>query len=579
MTRTRRERLGVLWLAAGAAALASRCLRPIANPDIYWHLSAGAQMLEKGAIPRRDFLSHTRHAAPWIDFEWLAQLLYALVHRTAGFPGLIALKTLVLGATAASFVLLLRRLRVSLAAQGLSLLVLAAGLIPNSFVKPSNFSLLLFTGTLWLAEMVRLEDLKDRRRAGLAAFMLFALWANLHGGFIFGLALLGAYSAGQWRAQPAQRSLYAVLFAAAAVGTLCNPFGTGVYAVLLRHAADAAFLQQAIGEWAPASPRNVYLYPFWAVLAAAAAAIIFRLRHGRPVVWAQVLALAGLAVAALRHWRTAPLFILAALPVIATMEKEFPAPRTKIEKILLRLCPFILAGAVLAHFAAYGPWRLPRRAIAHASVPEQAADFIAAISRDIGPTRLYNPWGWGGYLGYRLHPTSKVFMDGRYIFHDLLVERVAATKTPETFNAFLKKYDANLIVLKRDRPPIVAPHRMPDGTTRYAPRPFYMFFMPQERWSLIYWDALALIFVRSDAGDARWRGEHVYAMYHPDDEAALRRALDSKLIGRDLFRLELCRHLREAGEDAETRRLLEYAGGSGCLEVPKSLFPYSGPLP
>src|SRR5436190_1204712 len=81
------------WPAAGAAVcLALPLALPIYNPDLYWHLSAGKRIFETRAIPTADWLSATRAGTPWIDFEWLTQLLYYGVHAAAGFAGLWALK-------------------------------------------------------------------------------------------------------------------------------------------------------------------------------------------------------------------------------------------------------------------------------------------------------------------------------------------------------------------------------------------------------------------------------------------------------------------------------------------------------
>jgi len=50
--------------------------KPLINPDIFWHLSAGKFIFENSKIPYTDFLSWTLNGKEWIDFEWLSQVIY-----------------------------------------------------------------------------------------------------------------------------------------------------------------------------------------------------------------------------------------------------------------------------------------------------------------------------------------------------------------------------------------------------------------------------------------------------------------------------------------------------------------------
>src|SRR5579862_221965 len=83
------------WLALLAIAALAPCLAaPINNPDLFWHLSAARRMFELGAIPRVDWLSSTLSGDPWMDFEWLQELIYSGIYGIAGMAGLWLLKVL-----------------------------------------------------------------------------------------------------------------------------------------------------------------------------------------------------------------------------------------------------------------------------------------------------------------------------------------------------------------------------------------------------------------------------------------------------------------------------------------------------
>src|SRR5580698_5304443 len=65
-------------------------VRNIAEPDIWWHLRNGEQIVQHHVIPRVDTYSFGAAGAPWMDIEWLAEVPYYLAYRAAGLRGLLA---------------------------------------------------------------------------------------------------------------------------------------------------------------------------------------------------------------------------------------------------------------------------------------------------------------------------------------------------------------------------------------------------------------------------------------------------------------------------------------------------------
>ena len=72
---TERARAGRFLLPAAVLAACLFCLTPVSNPDLPWHLSIGAWLLEHRTAPTVDFLSWTAPGTPWVDPEWGTQLL------------------------------------------------------------------------------------------------------------------------------------------------------------------------------------------------------------------------------------------------------------------------------------------------------------------------------------------------------------------------------------------------------------------------------------------------------------------------------------------------------------------------
>ncbi len=81
------RRLFVLVLALGLFVMASR---NITDPDVWWHLRTGELILATHTIPHTDPYSFTKSGQPWIDHEWLSQILIYSTYRLTGYAGLIA---------------------------------------------------------------------------------------------------------------------------------------------------------------------------------------------------------------------------------------------------------------------------------------------------------------------------------------------------------------------------------------------------------------------------------------------------------------------------------------------------------
>jgi hypothetical protein len=131
--------------------------------------------------------------------------------------------------------------------------------------------------------------------------------------------------------------------------------------------------------------------------------------------------------------------------------------------------------------------------------PVAAASFVETERAELSRRRVYNEWGWGGYLAWRLGPEFPVFMDGRYVFHPLLAEASAADASGPAWRAFLDRWGVEwAIVADRPRRVTLSTPRGMLETEHYA-----AFFHPR-LWALIYRDGTARIYVRRGAFPEHW---------------------------------------------------------------------------
>ncbi len=524
---------GRLLNALGWVSFALACsafLLPIVNPDIYWHLAAGKYALAHLAPPRRDVFSWTMAGRRWTDFEWLSQAVYYLLWLAGGWRALQLFKALLLALTLLVFrrTVLLHGRR---AALPLLLPFFALGILSNCDLRPENFTLLFFAATFYFLEKRRLagEDLKGPGAA--AAFAFFALWANLHAGFLYGLALAGIYAAGEFaeallpylrgRApfrRPPAAADYLKVFAAGLAASFATPYGWRVYSVVLNHARYSAALSAHIREWAPFSPGDPYQWPYALALAGALGAVLFFALRRRRVVWHHAGTLLLFGWLSLSYGRNIPFFMITAPVCALALPWASPGPRAR-RALAWAAVP---AAALLLWF--WAVFALPQ----YSSAPRLdkwgspgLASFLRSEKKELSGLRLYNPWGWGGWLEWKLWPDYRTFMDGRYLFHGRIEEMAGLDVSAANWRRLTERYGFGLMLLKAGWPEVPVRQRLPDGSERVFRRPAYLFYLPAADWAVVYWDRGSAALVRRSAVRPDWLKAHELRYLRPGDLPSL----------------------------------------------------------
>ena len=176
-------------------------------------------------MPYTDVHSFTRFGEPWMSSSWLSQVLYAVVLWWLGWAGPVILTSLAIGATVAIFMYLLDPYVDP--ARAIFLVTLAVLISATHFLaRPHMLAfpfMVAFLGGLMAAA--------DRRTAPSWLLLpVLAMWANLHGGFVLGLALIGPIGLeALWTSEAKDRVALAVRWAlfgiAALAACCCTPYG------------------------------------------------------------------------------------------------------------------------------------------------------------------------------------------------------------------------------------------------------------------------------------------------------------------------------------------------------------------
>ena len=259
-----------VWLAYGSLVLLTLFLTVpwrVGVGDTWGAVVQGRYILAHG-LPQTDPFSYTAPSTgqPLVIHEWLGNVLFALTYDAAGMAGLVALKVLLVSLTLGLMVHTAHSLGASLGVTTL-MFGLLCWMVWASFVERMYlFSSLGLTAYLWLYVHVR-----QRKGSPHWLWLLVpgqALWANLHGGHVQGLVLLGIFGCGEgmaWararyggarvdQALPGRLVVHFLLLPVFAMAAACvTPYGWGLLVQPLREAAMERAL--ALQEQTPVNLR------------------------------------------------------------------------------------------------------------------------------------------------------------------------------------------------------------------------------------------------------------------------------------------------------------------------------------
>lgn len=498
-------------LRAWAYALALIVLFiPVRSPDVWWHLSAGRWIWAHGAAPFAETFSFTLEGAPWIDFEWGFQLLL-YPFGLLGDWGLWTAKALLLLAAFLPLDGLLRDRKSSPLARALGAALFAAAMLPKADLRADLLSAAFFA---W-----QLRRLASGRASFLAGFVAFACWANLHAGFAVGLALYPGWALARRLAGKDRPEGLGAEACGAALGVLLNPYGLSLYSVFVTHALDP--VRVGVAEWGPLTLGRPFHWPLAAALVAGAWAA-WRARRADPGLAAAALALTA---ATLFSARFGVFWPAAAVPLLVGV---LPAPAVLAALTALLALPLSLVA-----------WGRPYQDM---FVARRAVDFVVSERGVFAPLRVFNTYEYGGYLGWRLGPEGRVYGDGRYLFHGQLAETQEALSGPAPLAEFLERHRLDALLIKHYPARLPGVRVYPDGSRRELSRPWYVTYLPRERWALVWWDLQALVFVERAKVPADWLAAREYRWLRPGDEEALADALARGEAPADEVAAEKARH-------------------------------------
>lgn len=484
------------------------------DPDLWGHVPFGQAVLRLYHLVLHDPYSYSAAGHYWNNHEWLTEVLMAAVFNHAGVIGLILLKlactTVVIVALAAA----LAETDSSTIVQFAVLIASAVVIKPQLQFRPQSFTFAL------LAVLILLLTCDAYRRTGrlwLAIFLL-ALWANLHGGFIMGIAAIGTYSAVSglqdviagrgWR----RAARLAAITSAAILVTLLTPYGFGTWQAVA-HALRNPYTRIVITEW----------QPLWS------AAIVHWQQHQLLIsnydLGIAMIALGGISWALTIEAVDLPLVAIAAVMVIAAFisTRNLPIAMIALAAPLARHLPRAWRSMMPAKEPVQPPQRPAWLRWANQAILVALSIVIfvhsglfsrSLISPDPYPAsacafmkqhrlrgNILSTFEWGEYLIWNMAPESKVFIDGRYdtVFPLGIIYKFALFNFDlKGGDAVLKEFPNDFVLIKPDSPS----QKLMDS---------------RAEWKLIYQDTASRLYAPQDSAAAKIAGTPVTGIAQPGD--------------------------------------------------------------
>jgi tetratricopeptide (TPR) repeat protein len=437
----------------------------IVDPDFWWHLKTGEWIWQYKAIPHVDPFSYTFKGAEWINYEWLFHATIYPIYKLGGFGALIVFVTIVVLLT---FLILFFACReVDGGKKWLSIVILFVALLVvwrRFSIRPQIISFLLLALYLYLLILYQKEKITTRQ---LIVFLIPAhlLWVNVHGSFLMGIFLAGAYALGRFvpLAMSHYRYLKPVLQDKKLQGLLflCfllvmisffNPYTYRVFLVPIKTAVAEEALTN-ITEWAPMDIKSLGLFviepTIWFRVLFLLGVISFLIKLNNLKKVENVVIFALFSYMAFKHVRFSVDFAIATTPMIINNLTQFNWRVWRWKwAISLPLAILIVSSAntvwvlISSKRLGLGVWK---------NYPVETANFLKEHNVK---GKIFNDYNFGGYLIWHLWPDIPVFIDGRtptIYDQDFLWLYILAQKEKEIWKKVTEHYGINIVLVQDDR--------------------------------------------------------------------------------------------------------------------------------
>ena len=455
-------------------------LNTIVDSDLWCHFKTGEYILKNFNIPQTDIFSYTLENQPWVDHEWLSQVIFYGIFAKFGWLGVNILKTAVI---ALCFLMTLffifgKYKKLVYAIFFIVISIFAFGY--RSFARPEIFSYLflcLFFYALESEEKIYL----------LPIFQI--LWVNLHGYFILGPALIFLYCIGSLILRDFKKvKRLGLILGFTCLACFISPYfyKGAIYPIKILIGIfyqQKAYMQDVRELMMPTSASFGRYVFFWILAILSSITFLINLKKAR---MQHILIFMGSFAASYAAVRNMPVFIFMAMPLAAINLNEAGLTKNIVDKKYYgALLLVILAGAYFFisngyyEFTKQSAFRKTESGMTELLTPKKACDFL---ERGNIKGRIFNSIDFGHYIAYRFYPEKRVFIDVRTELYknDFYQLYKRAQNYPREWKSLQEKYHFNIALIRH----------LFSGTERLLKN-----LNKDKGWALVHYDESSAVFL------------------------------------------------------------------------------------
>lgn len=454
-------------------------ISPITDPDFWWHLTNGTHLLVLGHLMGNNPYTYTVPTHHWVMHEWLSEVVFASLYRVWNLGGIVIAMGIV---TWLGLYFTMRRSlldRPNLIILGIALFLASIAGYPVWGPRDQMFTFMFTALTLWILE-------RHVRQGGRALWILipvFLVWGNMHSafiaGFIFGGAILfseilvqlgGRDDAISWHRI---REISLCLFLSAAV-VMFNPNGPFIIIYPLFTQFSTA-QQRYIEEWQSPDFQNAILHSFeFLFVSTLSLVLIVRSVKLRDI--ALLLCVTAMCLQSVRHISfylevSLPILIRNADLLLTHLRSQLggsgsavspqepsqkhvyrPHLRTLLPQAVMAVLIWGIVAAVPVLGAVSSASKTPSSTFYMKKFPVCAADWLSSIPV---PLRIFNQYGDGGYLVYRLSSQGDkpfIFGDAALMGNAMLYKYADIQDIAPDWSTLIQSSGTDLVLFERGTP-------------------------------------------------------------------------------------------------------------------------------
>lgn len=375
----------------------------------YWaRLLQGNAFWELGHILKTDPFSYVQ-THEWIDHEWGSSVIFSFVQNTAGFGGILLLRTVIVFLI---FFLIFKTLNIVSENRNRLLDVLLFGVslaamptIIQSGLRCHFFTFLFFAFFIFILENVRKTG---NRKLLLLLPVTMLFWCNIHGGCVSGLGLLGIYTIGEFLNKKPFKA-YLLTLICSLIVLFINPYGFEyVKFIFIASTMERPFVTEWISPFF--HPNWKFLLEFKILYIFYLLVLLFSFKKFKKD-YTKYILLFVCAYVSFRYVKNVPFFIIVSFiflyeNIYNLFNKLFGGKVKRNAAFAIFVCIIILLlNSALRSFIGN---------IGYSFLREQPLLEVEFLKVNELKGKVLAPFDMGSYIAYKLYPDNLIYMDGRY---------------------------------------------------------------------------------------------------------------------------------------------------------------------